>query len=126
LIAVLLALPLYVATIRKLQALGMLISEMSVKRPVAGERTAGIRAIVANTILVAGVAGLGLLTLVLSSALLPPRNILIVLTLLIAAVAWAEWRAFVRIYAKAQVALEEVWAQPHDSPEPGTDTLPGC
>jgi len=109
--AMLLSLPLYIATLRKLQALGMLVSEMSVKRAVAGEKTAPIRAAVANTVLVTGIVGLVLLTLVLSSALLPPSNVLIVLTLLVAAVGWVQWRSFVKIYAKAQFDIEEALSE---------------
>jgi CPA2 family monovalent cation:H+ antiporter-2 len=127
LLAMLLALPLHIATIRKLQALGMVVSELSVKRSVAGEKTAGIRAIIANTVFASGVAGLALLTLALSSALLPPRNTLVVLTLLVATIAWVQWRALVKIYAKAQLALEEVWTQPRTPVRPESDLprLPG-
>jgi len=122
--AMLLSLPLYIATLRKLQALGMLVSEMSVKRAVAGEKTAAIRAAVANTVLVAGIVGLVLLTLVLSSALLPPLNVLIVLTFLVAAVGWVQWRAFVRIYAKAQFDIEEALSETPAPAKRETELLP--
>lgn len=102
----------------------MLVSEMSVKRAVAGEKTAAIRAAVANTVLVAGIVGLVLLTLVLSSALLPPLNVLIVLTFLVAAVGWVQWRSFVRIYAKAQFDLEEALSETPASAERETGLLP--
>lgn len=54
LVAVIAALPLFIATARKLQALGLLVAEMKVTRAAAGERTAAIRAIVAQFIPVAG------------------------------------------------------------------------
>ncbi|HUP81655.1 MAG TPA: cation:proton antiporter, partial [Pirellula sp.] len=53
--AVLLSLPLLIATFRKLQAFGMLIAEIRVTRAKAGERTAAIRAVIAQTILISGV-----------------------------------------------------------------------
>ena len=55
---------------------------------------------------------MGLLLLVLSAALLPSWRILIVLLLVIAAVTALLWRSFIRIYSKAQIALEETLAQP--------------
>lgn len=55
---------------------------------------------------------MGLLVLVLSSALLPSWEILVVLLLLVAAVTTLLWRSLIRIYSKAQLALEETFAQP--------------
>jgi len=110
--AVLLSLPLFIATFRKLQALGMLVSEMSVSHAAAGAHTANIRAVVAQIIPLAGLVGMGLLVLVLSSALLPPLNVLIVLLLVIALITLLLWRSFVKLYSKAQVALSETLSQP--------------
>lgn len=59
--AVLCSLPLLIATFRKLQALGLLIAELSVKRATAGDRTDSIRAVISQIIPLAGVVGLGFL-----------------------------------------------------------------
>ena len=96
-----------IANLRKLQALGMLISEATVKRNRAGQRTQSLRAVVANVCLVAGTTGMILSVTLLSSALLPPLKIMIALALAVAVVAWLQWRFLVRVYARAQIAIKE-------------------
>ena len=105
--ALLLSLPMLIANLRKLQALGMLISEATVKRNRAGQRTQSLRAVVANVCLVAGTTGMILSVTLLSSALLPPLKIMIALALAVAVVAWLQWRFLVRVYARAQIAIKE-------------------
>ncbi len=118
--AVILSLPMIIATFRKLQALGMLLAETRVTKAAAGERTAAIRAIVSNIVPIAGTIGLGLFILVLSSTLLPPLNVLIVLLILTGLIAWLLWRSFIKVYSKAQFALQETFA---NAPAPKlTDT----
>ena len=110
--AVILSLPMFIATSRKLQALGLLIAETKVTKAAAGERTAAIRAVVAQVIPIAGTVALGLFVLVLSSALLPTFNVLLVLLAIVALITWLLWRSFIKVYSKAQVALQETFAQP--------------
>lgn len=52
--AMLLSLPMLIAVVRKWQAFGMLVSEMSVSRAAAGENTSGLRWIVSSVVFVAG------------------------------------------------------------------------
>lgn len=123
--AMILSLPMFIATARKLQALGLLIAETKVSEAAAGERTAAIRTIVAQGIPIAGTVALGLFVLVFSSALLPTFNVLLVLLLLVGLIAWLLRRSFIKIYSKAQVALEETFAQPPvKRPEPAPAALP--
>src|SRR5690606_16484453 len=58
--AVILSLPMFIATSRKLQALGLLMAETRVTTAAAGKRAPAIRAIVAQVIPVAGTVMLGL------------------------------------------------------------------
>lgn len=111
LVAVILSLPMIIATSRKLQALGMLLAETRVSQAAAGDRTAAIRSIVANVVPIAGTVALGLFILVLSSTLLPPLNVLLVLLVIVGLIAWLMWRSFIKVYSKAQVALHETFAQ---------------
>ncbi len=113
--AVVLSLPLHIATYRKLQALGLLLGELAAHRLQHEPRAAGIQAIVANTIPLGGAAVMGLVLLVLSAALLPSWKILLAVMLVAAAVTALSWRGFIRIYSKAQVALQETFAQPPPS-----------
>ena len=116
--AVILCLPMFIATFRKLQALGLLIAETKVSASAVGERTNAVRAIVAQSVPLAGSVGLGLFVLVLSSALLPRFNVFIALVTIAAVIGWLLWRSFIKLYSKAQVALQETFAQPAAPREP--------
>ena len=123
--AVVCSLPLFIATSRKLQALGMLIAETRVTKAAAGERTAAIQSIVAQVITVAGTALLGFYVLVLTSTLLPSLRVLIVLLALIALIGWLLRRSFIRVCSKAQIALQETLSQvPPVDPTPVAVALP--
>lgn len=110
--AVVCALPLFIATTRKLQALGMLIAQTRVTKAAAGERTTAIQSIVTQVITIAGTVLLAFYVLVLTSTLLPSSRVLIALTVLIALIAWLLRRSFIRVYSKAQAALHETLSQP--------------
>lgn len=116
--AVVMSQPMLIATFRKLQALGLLIAETKVNPAIAGEHTAAIRTVVSHVVPIAGGIGLGLFVLVLSSALLPTLEVFIVLLAIAAFTTWLLWRSFIRIYSKAQVALQETFASKPE-PRPG-------
>ena len=123
--AVILCLPMFIATFRKLQALGLLIAETKVSAAAAGERTAAIRAIISQAVPIAGSVALGLFVLVLSSALLPTFNVFVVLVAIAVVIGWLLWRSFIKVYSKAQVALQETFAQqPAPRREPASPALP--
>ncbi len=114
-----LSLPLFIASFRKLQALGLVVAETRVHRAVAGQRTDAIRSVVAHVIPSLGLVGLALFGLAVSSTLLPAPRELAVLVVVLAILAAVLWRRAIRVYSKAQVALEETFAQPpQPSPEP--------
>ena len=113
--AVLLSLPLLVATYRKLQALGFLFGEIAAQRRQSDPRASAVQNVVATAVPLAGAICLGVLVLVLSSALLPSWRILIVLLIVIAMVTVLLWRNLIKVYSKAQIALEETFAE---QPEP--------
>jgi CPA2 family monovalent cation:H+ antiporter-2 len=122
LVAAVLSLPFFVATAKKLQAVGWLLAEMRVPEALAGEHTAAIRGLVAVVVPIAGSAVLGLFALVLSSTLLPSPKVLMVLLVIIALVGWLLSRSFSRVYTAAQAALIETLAsepaQPSAPPFP--------
>lgn len=119
--AVVVSLPMFIATTRKLQALGLLIAELKVTDAAAGANAKAIRALVAQIIPIAGAVVLGLFAMVLSSALLPTFNLLIVMLIVAGLISWLLRRSFIRVYAKAQVALEETFA---DAPTPVEHAAP--
>ena len=112
--AAVLMLPVYVATIRKMQAMGMILGDMALVG--GGSRTQALRPFLANTFLVVQVAGLGILTLLLSLASLPPLYTLGVLLVVLLGV--SAWRgpALNAWYSRAKFAILETWTQP--PPEP--------
>jgi len=119
--ATLLSLPLFIAAIRKLQAMGMLISEISVSRAAGGAHTDAYRTIISTTILIAGCLGLLPFVLMLSAAILPSWNVLFALTLVVAMLVVVLRRTFIRLYSGAQAALRETLAE---SPAPHHEAAP--
>jgi CPA2 family monovalent cation:H+ antiporter-2 len=105
--AMILSLPNIIAIVRKWQAFGMLVSEMSVSRAAAKEKTKALRGIISGIVFLAGCCALFLIILVLSSAILPSRNLLIVLALVLVLLTVLLWRVFVRVHTRAQFALYE-------------------
>jgi len=120
--AVLVSLPLLIATFRKLQALGLLIAELRSARP--AEPSDAVQAIVARLVPFGGAVLLFFYVFLLGSALLPSAKVAAGLVVIMALNAWRLWRSFIRIYSKAQVALQETLAQPpgprdaHPAPVP--------
>jgi len=110
--AMLLSLPLLIAVFRKLRALAMLLSEMSVTRKAGGANTLALRAVVANTILAAGCLVLMLIVLLLSSAILPSWKLLVAQALIVAVTAVLLQRSFTRLYSRAQFALQQTLNEP--------------
>lgn len=122
--AVVLTLPIYVATVRKLQALGMMLAEVSITRPVAGLELQRLRALLSNAILVGTVAGLGVLSLLLSSAILPPGGALVALLTLVAVAVVLFGAYFNRLYSHAKFALIETWNRAPDVVEVPPPPMP--
>ena len=116
--AVFLSLPMLIAAYRKLEALGLLLAELRVKQLASDARAKEIKAIIATTVPLAGAAGLGVLVFSLSAPLLPSWEILIVMLIILACLTFLLWRSFVKVYSKAQVAIEQTLAStplPHES-----------
>ena len=109
--AAVIALPSLIATLRKLQAFAMLLSEVSVTTAMAGNNAPVIRLIISRTIFVAGTVWLGLWILLVSSAFLLPWPALMLLLLIVAVLVLFLWRSFIQVHAKAQVALRDALAQ---------------
>jgi monovalent cation:H+ antiporter-2, CPA2 family len=116
----LLAVPLYVATLRKLQALAMFLAELTLGHRAVGEGPATGQAVVRHVIMAVGVVVLALATMVVSAALLPPVTVGAGMLAVAVAAAVLLWRPSIRIYSRAQIALREVLTRPlterHEDP----------
>lgn len=114
--ALLVSFPLLVAVWRKVEAGAMVVAEASVGVSKADSKDFGLQGVISSTILVFGTGVLVLLVAFLSSTLLPSRNVLL-LTLLITVISGVVlYRSAVKIYARAQTALRDTFAQPADPP----------
>ena len=124
--AMLVSLPMLIAAVRKVEAMGMLISEMSVTRAAAGANTEVYRALIRNAVLVIGCAAFLLIILLLSSTILPSWKALFASALVLVATVLLLRKSFTRIYSKAQAALRETLSQPPPQrhPEPSTAIPP--
>ncbi len=115
--AMLLALPLLVATFRKMRAVTQVLAELSVPRKRAQENTAVIRAGIANAILIPATLAVGIWVLALSAALLPPWPVFVGLLVLIGAITAVMWNHFIKVYATAQISLKTTLTQERPPPE---------
>jgi len=61
---------------------------------------------------------LGIFVLMLSSTLLPPLNVLLVLLAVVGLIAWLNWRSFIKVHSTAQAALRDTFAQSKTTPPP--------
>lgn len=116
--ALLISFPLLIAVWRKMEVGAMVISEMSVNTAAAGERAPAIQAMIANVITIVGTGMLILVVLLLSTAILPSINILLLVLAIMVVSGFLLYRSSVKLYAGAQFALHDTFAQPPD-PAPG-------
>jgi len=108
--AMLLCLPLYGAIIRKMGAVGMILAEMGLPMTMTTHWARHMRTFFASAILIAGSVALVLLTFILSSTMLPSREVLILLMAATIAIGlWSRPR-LIRAYAQAQSAVESVFS----------------
>jgi len=109
--AILFSLPFFVASARKMHALGMILAELAVPSTMQTQSANNVRTLIAALMLFAGVLGIALLTFVLSSTLLPSWNVVIAVLLLVALATWLGWRSLIKLYSRAQTAVQETFAQ---------------
>lgn len=111
--ALVVSLPVMIAFVRKLQALGILLSELAIRQSQQQRQRVAMRALVSNTILFAGTAGIGVVVLALSAPLLPAKEVLIVLCAFAGVLAVLFRAQFIRLYSRAQNVIQETLTRPH-------------
>ncbi len=116
-LTLLVALPFIVAAWRKMEALGLILAEMSVKPEVAGKFTAPVRRVIATLLPITMLFIMMLLVSALSSSILPPLHLLLVVVMLAVLLASALWDFFVRFHSRIQIAIKETLdTHPDDKP----------
>lgn len=110
--AVVITLPIYVATIRKLEALGMLLAEISTSGPGVARRARRLRPLLARLLFGTSLVLLALMTAALSIAIEPPARVLIPLLVLVALAVIFFGAHINRLYSRGKFALIETWNTP--------------
>ena len=99
--------PIYLASVRKIQAMSMLVAEICVPLAATGNRGNAVRTVIGQVFVLISFVVMTFLTVLLSTSILGSLGSLVPL-LLIAAVAALLFRPIlVRIYSRAEVALHE-------------------
>lgn len=107
-LALFLSMPMLIAAYRKADALGMVLAEMGISEGLAGARTYALRRVLGKMIPLAVLVILAVLVMALGSAILPSREVLLLLLLVAAALTAFLWRSFVQVHARLQAALRDV------------------
>lgn len=123
--AMVLALPLVLATVRELRVLGTALAETHVADSAAHpEREATVHAIIIGTVTALGTAALGLWMIILSVTMVASWPALAGLAVLLAVVGYFLRRSMNDLYMRGQTLLHETLAHPpHHEERPAMPTL---
>jgi CPA2 family monovalent cation:H+ antiporter-2 len=108
----LLTVPLFVATLRKLQALAMFLAELTLGRPQVGDTPGAAHRLVGHAVTAVGLLILALTTALLSAPLLPRLPIVGGILVAVGAAAALLWRPSIVLYSRAQASLRDVLERP--------------
>ncbi len=111
LVAALLALPFFVATWRKTEAMVMILAEAALPRGRHGHDDPAVdlaRKRLMRMLLVLASAAIGVWLLLLSAPLLPPWPVFLVLVAIVAGLVPVLWTTMVRFYGRMQARIEEI------------------
>lgn len=114
--AVLLVLPLLIAVFRKIQAVAMILSEMAIPSSVSKSQVLAFRSIATNAVLAFGTTLVCAWLLMLSAIILPPWPMLSFLAGVAILVGLAMRGPFIRLYARGQLMIRELFAAPAEAP----------
>jgi CPA2 family monovalent cation:H+ antiporter-2 len=109
--AAFLALPFFVATWRKTEAVVMILAEAALPRGPHGREDARVdegRRILMRTMLVVASGAIGVWLLFLSAPLMPPWPVFLGLVAVVGLVMRVLWGAMVRLYARVQAQVEDI------------------
>lgn len=101
------ALPFMVAAYRKLEALALILVELSVGGPATSPARHALRSLFARALPAAALVVMLLLVSVLSSSILPPLHLFVAVLTLVVLLALAVWPRVVRWHSQLQIALRD-------------------
>lgn len=114
LVTMFMALPIFVATYRKMQAFSMLLAEMTMQNASAKLPVEVLRSLISKAILSTGMVALILWVGLFSSALLPPTNVVLIAIGGFAGLMLLLKTHLIKVYARGQAALYETLSEPHE------------
>jgi len=98
---------IYLASVRKIQAMSMLIAEICVPVAVTGQHGAAARMVIGQVFVLASFVVMTFLTVLLSTSILSSLESFLPLLLMVTIAAIFFRRILVRIYSRAEIALHE-------------------
>jgi CPA2 family monovalent cation:H+ antiporter-2 len=99
--------PIYLASVRKIQAIGMLISEICVPMTMNEQTGAAARMVISQVFILASFVVITFLTVLLSTSILGSLESMLPLLLIVTIAALLFRPILVRIYSRAEIALHE-------------------
>lgn len=120
--ALFLSLPMLVAVYRKTEALGMLLAELGISERLGGRYTHAVRTVLARLIPLGALILLGILVTALTSTILPPREVAVILLVVGIVLALLLWRGLVKLHARFQMVIKETLEPFEPQPPEGSDS----
>jgi len=103
--------PIYLASFRKVKAMGMLLSEICIPLGAGGRPVETARAVVSQVFTLASLVVMTVVTILLSTTILTSLESLVMLLLVVLVAASFFRSILLRLYSRAEVALHETLAQ---------------
>ena len=99
--------PIYLASVRKIQAMSMLIAEICVPVAATGQQGSAARMVIGQVFVLASFTVMTFLTVLMSTSILESLKSMVPLLLMVTAAALLFRPILVRIYSRAEIALHE-------------------
>ena len=112
--ALLLSLPFLIAIYRKIKALSMILASMSVRKTSASRFTQGVRIVISEIIPVLAIIGILLFIVAVSTSILPPLGLLLVIVCLAVAAIGFLWGWFIKLHSRLQISVIEAFDKNKD------------
>jgi CPA2 family monovalent cation:H+ antiporter-2 len=109
--AMIMSAPIYLASFRKVKAMGMLLGEICIPTGAGGLPVTAARAVVSQVFLLVSLVVMTLITILLSTTILSSLESLVMLLLVVTVAATLFRSILLRLYTRAELALHETLVQ---------------
>src|SRR5580658_4789771 len=103
--------PIYLASFRKVKAMGMLLGEICIPLSAGGRPVTAARAVISQVFMLVSLVVMTLITILLSTTILRSLESLVMLLLVVTVAATLFRSILLRLYSRAEVALHETLVQ---------------